>query len=118
MAKGLSSMGGVTLERSKLDLSKEIKTREPNVDNAGGGGNSGKNIFNGGGGDGGDDDDDDYFGNFDDGEGDGDGGGFFRTALKQVRRQGSVSHSALSARKSANLRRASGAFCIGSAWHT
>lgn len=56
MARGLGSSGGATLQRSKLDLAKEVKTVDPRVDDSGGGGNNGKNIFNGGGGgdDGGD----------------------------------------------------------------
>ncbi|KAK9826747.1 hypothetical protein WJX81_004762 [Elliptochloris bilobata] len=76
--------------RSKLDLAKEVKTVEPRVDNSGGGGNNGKSIFNGGGG--GDDggDDDDYFDNFDDGEGNGDGDGFFRAVLAQLYDEASI----------------------------
>ena len=75
-------MGGVTIERSKLDLSQKIQTAEPKVSNDGGGGNNGNKIFNGGGGDGGDDDDDDYF-NFEDGDGDGDDG-FFRSVVRHL----------------------------------
>lgn len=84
MAKGLGSFGGATLERSKLDTHKEVKTQEPRVDNSGGGGNNGKNIFNGGGGDGDDGDDDDYFDEFGDGDGDGDSDDFFRTVVQQL----------------------------------
>ena len=84
MAKGLGSFGGATLERSKLDTHKEVKTQEPRVDNSGGGGNNGKNIFNGGGGDGDDGDDDDYFDEFGDGDGDGDSDTFFRTVIQQL----------------------------------
>lgn len=84
MAKGLGSFGGATLERSKLDTHKEVKTQEPRVDNSGGGGNNGKNIFNGGGGDGDDGDDDDYFDEFGDGDGEGDSDDFFRTVVQQL----------------------------------
>lgn len=84
MAKGLGSFGGATLERSKLDTHKEVKTQEPRVDNSGGGGNNGKSIFNGGGGDGDDGDDDDYFDEFGDGDGDGDSDNFFRTVVQQL----------------------------------
>ena len=81
MAKGLGSAGGATLQRSKLDLQKEVKTVEPKVDDGHGGGNNGKNIHNGGGGDNDGGDDDDYFDNFDGGNGDGDDGGFFRSGV-------------------------------------
>jgi hypothetical protein len=89
MAKGLrGSSGGVTIERSKLDMSQKVQTMEPKVSNDGGGGNNGNKIFNGGGGDGGDDDDDDYF-NFEDGDGDGDDG-FFRTVVQQLYDEASI----------------------------
>lgn len=83
MAKfgGQLSGGGATLEKSKLDLSREVKSWEPKLDEGGGGGDIGNKIFNGGGGDGDDGDDDDYFEDFGDGDGDGDGEGFFRTAI-------------------------------------
>jgi hypothetical protein len=84
MAKGFGSVGGATLERSKLSLAKEVKTVEPKVDDGAGGGNNGKNIFNGGGGDNDGGDDDDYFDNFDGGEGDGDDGSFFRAVVEQL----------------------------------
>lgn len=61
MKGGLSSRGsGATLEKSKLDLSRETKAVQPRLDEGGGGGGIGKGIFNGGGGDGDDGDDDDY----------------------------------------------------------
>lgn len=83
MAKNLGSGGAATLQRSKLDLRREVKTVDPKIDYSGGGGDIGKIIFNGGGGDGDDGDDDDYV--FDDGEdGDGDGDGFFRKVLPQL----------------------------------
>lgn len=84
MARGLGSVGGATLQRSKLDLAKEVKTVDPKVDDGAGGGNNGKNIFNGGGGDNDGGDDDDYFDNFDGGDGDGDDGSFFRTVIAQL----------------------------------
>ncbi|KAF6147696.1 hypothetical protein GIB67_003027 [Kingdonia uniflora] len=76
------AIGGVTLEKSKLDLSSKQQLRSsPEVATGGGGGDIGKRISHGGG-DGGDDggDDDDYFGDFDDFE-EGDEGGFFRRRL-------------------------------------
>lgn len=86
MAKFGGQLGGAgaTMEKSKLDLSQETKTWQPNTDDSGGDGGSGKGIINGGGGDGGDDDDDDYFDDFgEDGDGDGDEG-FFRAAVGQL----------------------------------
>ena len=79
MAALKGSMGGVTLERSKLDRRQKVQTQEPKLSNDGGGGGIGNKIFNGGGGDGDDGDDDDYF-NFDGGDGDGDES-FWRTAV-------------------------------------
>lgn len=79
MAKLGGSSGGVTIERTKLNLSQKVQTAEPKLSNDGGGGDIGNKIFNGGGGDGDDGDDDDYF-NFEDGDGDGDDG-FWRTAV-------------------------------------
>ena len=79
MASLKGSMGGVTLERSKLDLRQKVQTQEPKLSNDGGGGGIGNKIFNGGGGDGDDGDDDDYF-NFGDDGGDGDES-FWRTAV-------------------------------------
>ncbi|CAI0375738.1 unnamed protein product, partial [Linum tenue] len=72
------SLGAVTLEKGKLDLSQKQSQSAPEVALGGGGGDSGKKINNGGG-DGGDDDgdDDDYFDDFDDGD-EGDEGGLFR----------------------------------------
>lgn len=75
-------MGGVTLERSKLDRRQKVQTQEPKLSNDGGGGGIGNKIFNGGGGDGDDGDDDDYF-NFDGGDGDGDES-FWRTAVGEL----------------------------------
>lgn len=85
MKGGLGSRGGgATLEKSKLDLSKEVQTAQPRLDNDGGGGNIGKGIFNGGGGDGDGGDDDDYFNEFGDGD-DGDGGdGWFRKVFAEL----------------------------------
>ena len=80
MAALKGSMGGVTLERSKLDRRQKVQTQEPKLSNDGGGGGIGNKIFNGGGGDGDDGDDDDYF-NFDGGDGDGDES-FWRTAVR------------------------------------
>jgi len=79
MAGMKGSMGGVTLERSKLDLSQKVQTSEPKLSNDGGGGGIGNKVVNGGGGGGDDDDDDDYF-NFEDGDGEGDDG-FWRTQV-------------------------------------
>eukprot|EP00803_Ostreobium_quekettii_P010921 evm.model.scf_399.9 EVM.evm.TU.scf_399.9 scf_399:79501-82137(+) len=91
MGKGLGSGGSATLQRSKLDLRKEVKTVEPKVDNAGGGGGIGKSVFNGGGGDGDDgDDDDDYFDDGEDGD-DGDGDGFFRKTVPHLYDRVSIS---------------------------
>ncbi|KAK4254366.1 hypothetical protein QN277_009762 [Acacia crassicarpa] len=76
------SLGTVTLEKSKLDLSQQQTTKSsPQLDVGGGGGDIGKKI-NHGGGDGGDDggDDDDYFDDFDDGD-EGDEGGLFRRRI-------------------------------------
>ena len=70
MAKLGGSMGGVTLERSKLDLSQKVQTVEPKLSNDGGGGGIGKIIHNGGGGGGDDDDDPDEFAFGDEGPGD------------------------------------------------
>lgn len=86
MKKGYSSLGGVTLEKAKLDLSQTSKTFTPQTADGDGGGDIGKKNSHGGG-DGGDDggDDDDYFGDFDEGD-DGDEGGFFRrrTVFQEV----------------------------------
>lgn len=86
MKKGYGSLGGVTLEKSKLDLSQTSKTFTPQTADGDGGGDIGKRNSHGGG-DGGDDggDDDDYFGDFDEGD-DGDEGGFFRrrTVFQEV----------------------------------
>uniref|UniRef100_A0A061S5Y9 Uncharacterized protein n=1 Tax=Tetraselmis sp. GSL018 TaxID=582737 RepID=A0A061S5Y9_9CHLO len=84
MAKGLGSSGGATLERSKLDMSREVKEVSPKLDDSGGGGGIGGKIYNGGGGDGGDGDDDDYFDDFGEEDGDGDGNNFFRVALPEL----------------------------------
>ncbi|GAV61174.1 DUF3411 domain-containing protein [Cephalotus follicularis] len=72
------SLGAVTLEKGKLDMSQKQTISSPELAVGGGGGDIGKRI-NHGGGDGGDDDgdDDDYFDDFDDDEG-GDEGGLFR----------------------------------------
>lgn len=85
MKGGLSSRGsGATLEKSKLDLSRETKAVQPRLDEGGGGGGIGKGIFNGGGGDGDDGDDDDYNNEFGDGD-DGDGGdGWFRRVFAEL----------------------------------
>ncbi|CAL1385511.1 unnamed protein product [Linum trigynum] len=76
--KGFGSLGAVTLEKGKLDLTQKQSQSTPEVALGGGGGDIGKKI-NHGGGDGGDDDgdDDDYFDDFDDGD-EGDEGGLFR----------------------------------------
>nr|CAD1820039.1 unnamed protein product [Ananas comosus var. bracteatus] len=75
------AFGAVTLEKSKLDLSKKSTKSSPETAIGGGGGDIGKKNFHGGG-DGGDDDgdDDDYFGDFDDGD-EGDEGGLFRRRI-------------------------------------
>uniref|UniRef100_A0A6M2F5R4 Protein RETICULATA-RELATED 1, chloroplastic n=1 Tax=Populus davidiana TaxID=266767 RepID=A0A6M2F5R4_9ROSI len=75
------SLGAVTLEKSKLDLTQKQSQSTPEVALGGGGGDIGKHI-NHGGGDGGDDDgdDDDYFDDFDDGD-EGDEGGLFRRRM-------------------------------------
>ncbi|KAK9162203.1 hypothetical protein Syun_003105 [Stephania yunnanensis] len=75
------AFGAVTLEKSKLDMSKSQTKFTPETAIGGGGGDIGKKI-NHGGGDGGDDggDDDDYFGDFDDFD-EGDEGGLFRKRL-------------------------------------
>ena len=81
MAKLGGSMGGVTLERSKLDLSQKVQTVEPKLSNDGGGGGIGKIIHNGGGGGGDDDDDPDEFAFGDDGGGD---EGFWRSTVSAL----------------------------------
>ncbi|KAI5593428.1 hypothetical protein BDE02_03G014700 [Populus trichocarpa] len=75
------SLGAVTLEKGKLDMSQKQSQSTPEVALGGGGGDIGKHI-NHGGGDGGDDDgdDDDYFDDFDDGD-EGDEGGLFRRRI-------------------------------------
>ncbi|KAJ7968085.1 protein RETICULATA-RELATED 1, chloroplastic-like [Quillaja saponaria] len=75
------SLGSVTLEKSKLDMTQKQTKSSPQLDIGGGGGGIGKKI-NHGGGDGGDDDgdDDDYFDDFDDGD-EGDEGGLFRRRI-------------------------------------
>ncbi|KAF7842692.1 protein RETICULATA-RELATED 1, chloroplastic-like [Senna tora] len=75
------SLGSVTLEKSKLDMTQKQTKSSPQLDVGGGGGGIGKKI-NHGGGDGGDDDgdDDDYFDDFDDGD-EGDEGGLFRRRI-------------------------------------
>lgn len=85
MAGGLGSFsGGATLERSKLDTKREVKTVEPRLDDAGGGGGIGKGLSNGGGGDDDGGDDDDYGNGFGEGGDDGEGDGFFRAVLQQL----------------------------------
>ncbi|VFQ76317.1 unnamed protein product [Cuscuta campestris] len=75
------SMGSVTLEKPKLDLSQKKKQSSPELATGGGGGDIGKNIFHGGGDGGdGDGDDDDYMDDFDD-DNEGDDGGLFRRRL-------------------------------------
>ncbi|KAM7478875.1 hypothetical protein LguiA_027088 [Lonicera macranthoides] len=77
-----SSIGAVTLEKPKLDLSSQQKTKSsPELATGGGGGDIGKRNSHGGG-DGGDDDgdDDDYFDDFDDGD-EGSEGGLFRRRI-------------------------------------
>ncbi|KAL3814472.1 hypothetical protein ACJIZ3_015740 [Penstemon smallii] len=75
------SLGAVTLEKSKLDLTQKQTKSSPEVSTGGGGGNMGKGLSHGGG-DGGDDggDDDDYFDDFDEGD-EGDEGGLFRRRI-------------------------------------
>ncbi|XP_023635958.1 protein RETICULATA-RELATED 1, chloroplastic [Capsella rubella] len=75
------SVGAVTLEKGKLDMTQKISETSPEIATGGGGGNIGKSINNGGG-DGGDDngDDDDYFDEFDDGD-EGDDDGLFRRRM-------------------------------------
>ncbi|KAG5248508.1 protein RETICULATA-RELATED [Salix suchowensis] len=75
------SLGAVTLEKGKLDMSQKQSQSTPEVALGGGGGDIGKHI-NHGGGDGGDDDgdDDDYFDDFDEGD-EGDEGGLFRRRI-------------------------------------
>lgn len=83
MARFGSSGGASTLQRSKLNLKREVRVVEPKTDDSGGGGNIGKIIHNGGGGGGDDDDDDDYF--FEEGD-DGEEGDdkFFSKVLPQL----------------------------------
>lgn len=83
MARFGSSGGAATLQRSKLNLKREVRVVEPKTDDSGGGGNIGKIIHNGGGGGGDDDDDDDYF--FEEGD-DGEEGDdkFFSKVLPQL----------------------------------
>ena len=67
----LSGSGGATMQKSKLNLTQEVRISQPKTDDAGGGGDIGNRIFNGGGGDGDDSDDDEYQDDFgDDEEGD------------------------------------------------
>ncbi|CAN8265060.1 unnamed protein product [Cochlearia groenlandica] len=75
------SVGAVTLEKGKLDMTQKIVESSPEIATGGGGGDIGKKV-NFGGGDGGDDDgdDDDYFDEFDDDD-DGDEGGLFRRRM-------------------------------------
>ncbi|KAJ4877566.1 hypothetical protein Rs2_42584 [Raphanus sativus] len=75
------SVGAVTLEKGKLDMTQKKVESTPEIATGGGGGDIGKKI-NFGGGDGGDDDgdDDDYFDEFDDDD-DGDEGGLFRRRM-------------------------------------
>ncbi|XP_031124528.1 protein RETICULATA-RELATED 1, chloroplastic-like [Ipomoea triloba] len=78
------SLGAVTLEKSKLDMSQKQTKSSPELATGGGGGDIGKNIFHGGG-DGGDDDgdDDDYMDDFDDDDEGGEGGLFRRRMILQ-----------------------------------
>ncbi|XP_019169722.1 PREDICTED: protein RETICULATA-RELATED 1, chloroplastic-like isoform X2 [Ipomoea nil] len=74
------SLGAVTLEKSKLDMTQKQTKSSPELSTGGGGGDIGKSIFHGGG-DGGDDgDDDDYMDDFDDDD-EGDEGGLFRRRM-------------------------------------
>lgn len=78
--KKLSSLGGVLLEKGKVESARKKKQAPlPELELGGGGGDIGKIIRNGGG-DGGDDDgdDDEYYDDFDDEGDDGDEGGLFR----------------------------------------
>ena len=83
MAALKGSMGGVTLERSKLDRRQKVQTQEPKLSNDGGGGGIGNKIFNGGGGDGATTAMTTTTSNFDGGDGDGDES-FWRTAVRQI----------------------------------
>jgi len=62
------SGGGATMQKSKLNLTQEVRISQPKTDDAGGGGDIGNRIFNGGGGDGDDSDDDEYQDDFGDDE--------------------------------------------------
>ena len=62
----LSGSGGATMQKSKLNLTQEVRISQPKTDDAGGGGDIGNRIFNGGGGDGDDSDDDEYQDDFGD----------------------------------------------------
>ncbi|XP_042062781.1 protein RETICULATA-RELATED 1, chloroplastic-like [Salvia splendens] len=75
------AFGSVTLEKSKLDMTKKETKSSAQIETGGGGGNQGKGLSHGGG-DGGDDggDDDDYFDDFDEGD-EGDEGGPFRRRI-------------------------------------
>uniref|UniRef100_A0A1J3IA14 Protein RETICULATA-RELATED 1, chloroplastic n=1 Tax=Noccaea caerulescens TaxID=107243 RepID=A0A1J3IA14_NOCCA len=75
------SVGAVTLEKGKLDMTQKKVESSPELATGGGGGDIGKKI-NFGGGDGGDDDgdDDNYFDEFDDDD-DGSEGGLFRRRM-------------------------------------
>ncbi|QDZ20875.1 hypothetical protein HOP50_04g34020 [Chloropicon primus] len=64
----LSGSGGATMQKSKLNLTQEVRISQPKTDDAGGGGDIGNRIFNGGGGDGDDSDDDEYQDDFGDDE--------------------------------------------------
>ncbi|KAM0945664.1 hypothetical protein DsansV1_C10g0105111 [Dioscorea sansibarensis] len=74
------SLGAVTLEKGKLDLSQKTSKSSPETAIGGGGGDNGKKIFHGGGGGDDGDDDDDYFGDFDEGD-EGEEGGLFRRRI-------------------------------------
>ncbi|KAJ0964353.1 hypothetical protein J5N97_029475 [Dioscorea zingiberensis] len=77
------SVGAVTLEKGKLDLSQKTSKSSPETSIGGGGGDIGKKNFHGGGGGDDGDDDDDYFGDFDEGDDAEDGGLFRRRILLQ-----------------------------------